>query len=144
MKKPVIDHGDCKQCGGCVEVSPSAFACNVLGFVDVLEAGPGGCYPEDEISEAIAICPEDCIAWEEERIQPVRKKPRQPDYRTPVVDYSGCNQCGGCIVISPSVFTCNDSGYIDVADAEPGCYPEDEINEVIAICPGDCIAWDEE
>jgi ferredoxin len=33
------------------------------GFIQVVERAD---YPEDEVSEAIKYCPEDCIYWEEE------------------------------------------------------------------------------
>lgn len=65
QKRPVVEYGDCSGCGGCIEVAPSVFSLNDLGFICIADALLEG-YPEDEINEAIAMCPEDCIHWEEE------------------------------------------------------------------------------
>ncbi len=62
MRKPVVDIGQCSLCEGCIEVCPSVFAMNDMGYVEVLERDV---YPEDEVEEAIKYCPEDCIGWEE-------------------------------------------------------------------------------
>ncbi|MEZ4528724.1 MAG: ferredoxin [Desulfobacterales bacterium] len=64
MKKPSIEYGDCSHCGGCIEVAPSVFCGSDLGFINVIDPEPGCCYPEDLIDEAIALCPEKCISWE--------------------------------------------------------------------------------
>ena len=46
------------------------------------------------------------------------------------------------IEICPAVFLKNDNtGLIEVADLSE--YPEDQVNEAIALCPEDCIAWEE-
>jgi ferredoxin len=36
---------------------------NALGFIEVIEADE---YSQEEVDEAIKICPVDCIEWEEE------------------------------------------------------------------------------
>ncbi len=61
--------------------------------------------------------------------------------RRPEIDLGACNRCGACIEVCPAVFSQNDLGYIDVADLES--YPEAEVNEAIALCPEDCISWQE-
>ncbi len=64
MKKPVVDIGLCTLCMGCVEVCPAVFSLNDdTGYIQVAELAS---YPEEEISQAIKYCPEDCISWEEE------------------------------------------------------------------------------
>ncbi|MEE4354880.1 MAG: ferredoxin [Desulfococcaceae bacterium] len=67
MKKPVVEYADCNLCLGCIAVAPSVFVCNDAGFIHVADAEPGCCYPEDAVDEAIAMCPKDCIRWEEEK-----------------------------------------------------------------------------
>lgn len=61
-KRPVVDIGRCNLCGGCIEVAPKIFRINdELGFLEVIECEH---YGEEEVDEAIKICPEDCIEWE--------------------------------------------------------------------------------
>ncbi len=64
MKKiPVIDLGECTECGGCVAVSSVVFRYNEsAGFYEVIDLDE---YPEDEVAEAIKNCPADCISWED-------------------------------------------------------------------------------
>jgi ferredoxin len=63
-KRPVVDIGICTLCGGCIEVAPRIFRLNnALGFIEVIEADE---YSQEEVDEAIKICPVDCIEWEEE------------------------------------------------------------------------------
>jgi ferredoxin len=60
---PVIDLGRCSHCGGCIEIAPEVFRFNTeTGLIEVIELQE---YPADKVDEAIAYCPEDCIAWEE-------------------------------------------------------------------------------
>ncbi len=61
MKIPVVNLSDCNLCGGCVDVCPSAFRLNNLGFIEVIELPS---YPEEEVDEAIKYCPKDCVLWE--------------------------------------------------------------------------------
>lgn len=62
--------------------------------------------------------------------------------KRPVVDYSVCNLCGSCEAVCPAIFSCNDAGFIDVMDVEE--YPEAEVDEAIAVCPEDCICWEDD
>jgi len=49
--------------------------------------------------------------------------------------------CEACLALCPSVFKRNEAGYIEVMDLAE--YPEDEIQEAISTCPGECIKWAE-
>ncbi len=61
-KQPLVDIGRCTLCGGCIEIAPNVFRLNeVLGFVEVIELD---FYPEEDVEEAITICPVDCIKWD--------------------------------------------------------------------------------
>ncbi len=62
MKQPVVDIGECTLCEGCIEVCPSVFFVNHMGYIEVAELAV---YPEPMVDEAIKYCPEDCISWEE-------------------------------------------------------------------------------
>lgn len=62
--------------------------------------------------------------------------------KKPVIDLSECVKCDICVDLSPYVFIMNDADYIEVADLDD--YPEEDINEVIRNCRGDCVYWDEE
>ena len=61
MKIPVVELGDCTQCGGCVELCPAVFQVTDAGFIWVADLSE---YPEAEVDEAIKHCPEDCISWQ--------------------------------------------------------------------------------
>ena len=62
-KIPVIDMSECTDCGSCLEICPTVFIKNKeLGHIEVIDLPE---YPEDEVREAIGICPADCITWEE-------------------------------------------------------------------------------
>jgi ferredoxin len=62
MNRPTVDIGACSLCEGCIEVCPSVFFINHMGYVEV---APLAEYPESMVDEAIKYCPEDCISWEE-------------------------------------------------------------------------------
>lgn len=62
--------------------------------------------------------------------------------KTPTIDLSLCTLCELCTEVAPSVFKLNQAGYIEVANLPE--YPEEEVNEVIRNCPGDCVSWTEE
>jgi ferredoxin len=62
MKVPVIDLADCTLCGGCYDIYPELFRLNDAGFVEVAEMN---CYPQADVDDAIKLCPQDCIHWEE-------------------------------------------------------------------------------
>lgn len=62
-KIPVIDIGACIDCDSCIEICPSVFRRNSeTGYIEVVDL-PG--YPDEDVQEAINICPVDCITWEE-------------------------------------------------------------------------------
>ncbi len=61
--------------------------------------------------------------------------------KIPTLDMSECVDCEACITLCPEVFRRNDAGYIEVVDLKE--YPEDRVQEAIADCPADCIAWAE-
>ena len=62
-KIPVIDLTTCTKCGGCIEVAPDIFQLNEAG--DYVEVCERSVYDEELVDEAIKICPEDAISWEE-------------------------------------------------------------------------------
>ena len=62
--------------------------------------------------------------------------------RTPVIDRFACTDCESCLDLCPEVFQRNaETGHIEVVDLPE--YPEDKIQEVISMCPADCIGWEE-
>jgi ferredoxin len=62
--------------------------------------------------------------------------------RVPVIDTSRCTDCESCLEICPIVFKRNKgTGLIEIADLSE--YPENEVREAIAMCPEDCISWEE-
>jgi ferredoxin len=62
--------------------------------------------------------------------------------KIPVIDFGECANCEACLELCPSVFRRNDMGYIEVVDMSE--YPEEEIDEIIKNCPGQCITWKED
>ncbi|MBE3585241.1 MULTISPECIES: ferredoxin [Desulfofundulus] len=62
-KIPYIESEECLACGSCVDVCPDVFQMNeTLGFAEVVNPQGAG---EDEIQEAIDMCPAQCIHWKE-------------------------------------------------------------------------------
>ena len=62
-KIPVIDLGDCIQCESCIEVCPTVFRKNSeTGILEVIDLSE---YPEEDVHQAISVCPTDCITWED-------------------------------------------------------------------------------
>ena len=62
--------------------------------------------------------------------------------KIPVIDLSGCTDCESCIELCPGVFQRNtETGRIEVK--EMAGYSDREIEEVMAMCPADCISWEE-
>jgi ferredoxin len=60
--------------------------------------------------------------------------------KTPTIDRSECTDCESCISLRPDIFKRNqETGSIEVAELSD--YPEDDIEQVMSMCPGDCIAW---
>ena len=64
MKKiPRIDISECTDCESCLELCPSVFKKNKeTGLIEVADLSE---YPEDDIEEAMSMCPADCISLEE-------------------------------------------------------------------------------
>ena len=59
---PVVDLGECTDCGSCVEVCSEVFERDSeTGYLKVIELPE---YPVDCVQEAISVCPTDCITWE--------------------------------------------------------------------------------
>jgi len=61
--------------------------------------------------------------------------------RIPVIDLDACVDCEACIELLPTVFRRNDLGRIEVIALSQ--YPEEEVDEMIKNCPGDCIQWED-
>jgi ferredoxin len=62
-KVPTIDIRDCTDCGSCLEICPRVFVRNSeTGYIEVLDLPE---YSEEDIQEAIGMCPADCITWDE-------------------------------------------------------------------------------
>ena len=62
-KIPVINISECTGCDSCIEVCPTVFVKNSeMGYIEARDLPE---YPEDEVSEAMSVCPADCITWEE-------------------------------------------------------------------------------
>jgi len=63
--------------------------------------------------------------------------------KAPFLDRSaGCTDCESCIELCPQIFKRNkETGCIELSELAD--YPEDAIQEAIAVCPGDCITWQE-
>jgi ferredoxin len=60
---PAIDLSKCTDCESCLEICPVVFKrSKETGLIEIADLHE---YPEDEIREAINICPADCIIWEE-------------------------------------------------------------------------------
>jgi ferredoxin len=67
-------------------------------------------------------------------------KPIQILRRNPVIDLAECTDCESCISLRPDIFKRNaETGCIEVAELSD--YPENEIEQVMSMCPGDCISW---
>jgi ferredoxin len=60
--------------------------------------------------------------------------------KAPFIDRSRCTDCESCINLCPQIFKRNEeTGCIEVADLPD--YTEEAVQEVIAMCPGDCITF---
>lgn len=90
------------------------------------------------------------LAWKDKRASDTYKghatleselmKPKELSKRIPVIDLAECTDCESCISLRPDVFKRNpDTGCIEVAELSD--YPENEIEQVMSMCPGDCISW---
>jgi ferredoxin len=62
--------------------------------------------------------------------------------KMPFIDRFECTDCESCLSLCPAVFKRNDeTGLIEVKDLS--VYPEEEIRQVMSLCPADCITWEE-
>ena len=62
--------------------------------------------------------------------------------RIPAIDSACCTKCNTCIELCPEVFwERKETGLIEVLDLPE--YPENIIQEIINLCPADCITWEE-
>lgn len=62
--------------------------------------------------------------------------------KVPVIDIGKCTDCDSCLELCPEVFIRNsETGYIEVKDLTE--YPVELVDQVIGICPADCVSWDE-
>jgi ferredoxin len=62
--------------------------------------------------------------------------------KVPVIDIGKCTDCDSCLELCSEVFTRNsETGYIEVEGLKE--YPVELVDQVISICPADCISWDE-
>jgi ferredoxin len=60
---PVIDLSLCTDCDSCLAVAPDIFHRNSeTGFIELVDHD---FYPQEEVDQAISVCPADCIAWEQ-------------------------------------------------------------------------------
>jgi ferredoxin len=90
------------------------------------------------------------LAWKNKRAGETNKGPAATDdatsglrktlKNTPVIDRAECTDCESCISLLPDIFKRNpETGCIEVVELPD--YPENEIAQVMSMCPGDCIAW---
>lgn len=62
--------------------------------------------------------------------------------KVPAIHLGECTDCESCLELCPHVFRRNqETGHIEVAHLSE--YSEEEIQEVISMCPADCITWEE-
>ncbi len=92
----------------------------------------------------------DYLAWKNKKAVEVGRgdatpelepmKPIQILKKSPVIDRADCTDCESCLSLRPDIFKRNpDTGCIEVAELSD--YPEDAIEQVMTMCPGDCITW---
>jgi len=90
----------------------------------------------------------DYLAWKNKRARGTRElhatpegdAPREMLKKIPVIDRSECTDCESCLSLLPDIFKRNpNTGCIEVAELPE--YPEAEIEQVMSMCPGDCISW---
>ena len=92
----------------------------------------------------------DYLAWKNKKAaeadrgdatpKPEPMKPIRILKKSPVIDRADCTDCESCLSFRPDIFKRNpDTGCIEVAELSD--YPEDAIEQVMTMCPGDCITW---
>ena len=62
MNIPMVDLGDCTLCEGCIVVCAEVFSLNPAGYIEVADLVS---YPEEDVEEAMKLCPVSCIHWED-------------------------------------------------------------------------------
>ena len=62
--------------------------------------------------------------------------------KKPYVEQEECTGCGLCEDICPEVFQLNEDSVSEVHD--PEWAPGVEVQEVVEMCPVECIHWEEE
>jgi ferredoxin len=71
-----------------------------------------------------------------------KRRNRKGLKKRPTIDLHECRDCEACLELCPHVFRRNkETGRIEVADLSE--YSEEELQEVMSMCPEDCIAWEE-
>ena len=92
----------------------------------------------------------DYLAWKEKKAvetndehAPPESEPMSPIQilkKNPAIDLAECTDCESCISLLPDIFKRNqETGCIEVVELSD--YPEAEIEQVMSMCPGDCITW---
>ncbi len=62
-KIPVIDRAECTDCEACLSLCPAVFKRNEdTGQIEVVDISE---YPEEQVREAISMCPGNCIELSE-------------------------------------------------------------------------------
>ena len=62
--------------------------------------------------------------------------------RKPEIDLAECTDCESCLNLAPSIFRRNkETGCIEMTETME--YPEEVLQEVVSMCPGQCIGWEE-
>ena len=93
----------------------------------------------------------DYLAWKEKkavetsdehaRLESEPMNPKQILKKNPAIDLAECTDCESCISLFPAIFKRNpETGCIEVVELPD--YPEEEIEQVMSMCPGDCVTWE--